>query len=353
MDVAGGRWRGWVGAGMLAALCTLSGGCTTTAIVLLHVQSKVNEGGPAPCVKLNSVARALSPRCGDYVPGSLEAQDVAHAGLPECPLTLATRDPQFWPLLPELMARGAGTASCGVAPLVALAQASLANAPLAAAVPGGEAPACPPFTLASKESLAVMARLGEEDPRAVHHDVMRILSCPEAQQVGLDSVLNQWRAQGRLVPRELGFSPFSALHPSHLASALSQKLEATGHQPRMAFQGRDEGQLPPGFEEALRTSDWTALTWWLTRMPELVHGVPAMRGKPVGWLPLARVLSPGFMPTAQQGPMIDFLLARGANPWQRLPQSPGQSVVQYARQLHSPWVPALDPPPMRTHTAAR
>lgn len=329
-----------------AVLCVLSGGCTTTAIVLFHVQSKVNEGEPAPCVKLNSVAKALSPRCGDYEPGSLSAQDVAHAGLPECPLTLAARDPQFWPLLPELLARGAGTESCGVAPLVALAQRPLA-VPAQALSPDEGLPrpdACPPFTQASKASLAALARLGEEDPRAVHHDVMRILSCPAAQQVGLDSVLNHWRAQGRLVPRELAFSPFSALHPSHLNSVLSQKLEATGHQPRLAFQGRDEAQLPPGFEEALRLSDWAALEWWLTRMPELVRGVPATRGKPVGWLPLARVLSPGFMPTAQQGPVIDFLLARGADPWQRLPQSPGQSVVQYAQQLRSPWLTRLEPP---------
>ncbi len=318
------------------ALGAGASGCTTTAVVFLHVQSKVNEGEPLPCVKLNSVARALSPRCGDFVPGSLKPQDVAQAGLAECPLTLAARDPQFWPLLPELRARGARIETCVTPPWVALAQAP---AQLKAS-----AEACPPYHLASAEALATLKWLGEADPRAVHHDVMRILSCPAAQSAGLDSVLNQWRVQGRLAPRQLAFSPFGALHPSHLNSELAGKLEATGHQAALAFQGRDEGQLPPGFEVALRTSDWPALVWWLDRQPSLLQGVPAMRGKPVGWLPLARVLSPGFMPTEHQGPMLDFLLARGANPWQRLPHSPGQSVVQYAQQLQSPWLATLDPP---------
>jgi hypothetical protein len=337
-----GGWRWLARVGTLVGLgCVLSSGCTT-ALVLMHVQSKVNEGEPAPCVHLNSVERAFSPRCGNYVPGRLAAPDVARSGLPECPLTLAARDPQFWPMLPELSALGARPENCQTPPLVALAQAPVPR----------DGDACPPFTQASVASLAVLARLGEEDPRALHHDVMRILSCPEARSAGLDSVLNRWRAEGRLVPRELAFSPFSALHPSHLDSTLSRKLEATGHAPALAFQGRDEGQLAPGFEEALRTSDWPALAWWLARVPDLVRGVPPMRGRSVGWLPLARVLSPGFMPSAQQGPMIEFLMARGADPWQRLPHAPSQSVVQYARQLQSPWVSVLDPPyPVRAQAA--
>ncbi len=315
--------------GLLVLGCALSGGCTT-AIVLLHVQSKVNEGGPAPCVKLNTVELAFSPRCGDYKPGSLQPQDVARSGLAECPLTLAVRDPEFWPLLPELLDRGARTDMCQSSPWVALAQRS------------GET--CPPFTQASAPIVKALIRLGEDDPRALHHDTMRALSCPQAQQAGLDSVLHHWRTQGRLAPRQLAFSPFSALHPRYLDSLFSRKLEATGHDPRLAFQGRDEGQLAPGFEAALRTSDWGALAWWFERLPELTQGVPATRGKVVGWLPLARVVSPGFMPIEQQGPMIEFLMARGASPWQRLPHAPGQSVVQYAQQLNNPWTSTLNPP---------
>lgn len=324
-----GRVRRWVGLLVLVLGSTLFGGCTT-AIVLLHVQSIANEGEPAPCVKLNTVELAFSPRCGEYRPGSLKPQDVARSGLADCPLTLATRDPQFWPLLPELLERGARTDMCQSPPWVALAQRSREN--------------CPPFTQASAPILKSLVRLGEDDPRALHHDTMRVLSCSEARQAGLDSVLQYWRTQGRLAPRELAFSPFSALHPDYLDSLFSRKLEATGHDPRLAFQGHDEGQLTPGFEEALRTSNWPALAWWFERMPELIQGVPATRGKAVGWLPLARVLSPGFMPLEQQGPMLDFLMSRGASPWQGLPHAPGQSVVQYAKQLHSPWLATLNPP---------
>lgn len=322
----------WVRLGVTAVLCALSSACTTTAIVLLHIQSKVNEGGPTPCVHLNSVERAFSDRCGEFVPGSLKPQDVAHSGMPECPLTLAAREPGFWYLLPELLERGAQTGSCRLPPLVALAQRSPET--------------CPPLHEANASVLKVLVHLGENDPRAFHHDTMRLLSCPHAQQAGLDQVLHGWRLQGRLVPREMSFSAFSALHPSYIGSLFSHKLEATGHDPRLSFLGFDGGKLNHGFEEALRTSDWQALNWWLTRVPELINGVPATRGKTVGWLPLARVLSPGFMPPEQQGPMLEFLIARGANPRQPLPHAPGQTVLQFAQQLQSPWIKILNPAEM-------
>ncbi len=322
----------WVRVGVLAVLCGLTSACTTTAIVLLHIQSKVNEGEPAPCVHLNSVERAFSDRCGEFVPGSLKPQDVAHSGLSDCPLTLAARKPEFWYLLPELLDRGAQTEFCQSPPWVALAQRSLDT--------------CPPFNEANASVLKALIQLGENDPQALHHDTMRVLSCPQAQQVGLDSVLHHWRSQGRLVPREMAFSPFSALHPRYLDSLFSRKLEATGHDPRMSFLGLDGGKLTHGFEEALRTSDWEALAWWFSRVPELINGVPATRGKSLGWLPLARVLSPGFMPPEQQGPMLEFLIGRGANPRQSLPHDPGQTVLQLARQLESPWVKILNPAEM-------
>jgi hypothetical protein len=46
-----------------------------------------------------------------------------------------------------------------------------------------------------------------------------------------------------------------------------------------------------------------------------------------------------------QAAMVAFLLARGADPWQKLPFDAGSSVVQYARTLKSPLVALLDPPP--------
>jgi hypothetical protein len=42
--------------------------------------------------------------------------------------------------------------------------------------------------------------------------------------------------------------------------------------------------------------------------------------------------------------MVRFLMARGANPWQKLPYDRGSSVVQYARSLNSPQLALLDPP---------
>ena len=43
--------------------------------------------------------------------------------------------------------------------------------------------------------------------------------------------------------------------------------------------------------------------------------------------------------------MVEYLMARGASPWQRLPADPGRSVVQLAMDLRSPLLPLLDPPP--------
>ena len=71
-------------------------------------------------MRLNSVERALQSRCGKFEEGSLVTKDVLASGLNVCPLTLAARDPQFWPVLPELLARGALPERCEQAPLQAL-----------------------------------------------------------------------------------------------------------------------------------------------------------------------------------------------------------------------------------------
>jgi len=313
-----------VAALLLTAL--LASGCTTT-LVLMYAHGKLTEGDPAPCIKLNTVERALRERCGPFVHGSLATKDVTASGLPQCPLTLAARDPKFWPVLPELLAKGALPESCLDAPLVALAQAA----------------PCPDFATASAAELQSLRWLAVADARSIHHDAVRMLSCPNARAVRLDDVLDVWLANGLLPATGLPFSPLGALHASHVHSDFAHRLEAQGHSARAAF-GAYAGRLPGGFEEALRTSDWSALDWWLARVPEVVNRVPSTQGNQLDWLPLARVLTPSFMPDpAQQRATVDYLLARGANPWQKLPHSPAHSIVTFARELKSPLLALLNP----------
>ena len=305
----------------------LVSGCTTS-LVLLHLHDKFTEGDPPRCDQLNSVERALRPRCGEFAAGSLLAEDVAASGLPECPLTLAAREPRLWRVLPELLARGASPEACTKAPLVALAQAQ----------------GCPNFSHASADEIAALRWLALADARSVHHDALRLLSCPNARAVGLDGVLDHWASAQWLPNRGLAFSPLSALHPGHLNSPFARLLETQGHVPRQAL-GAYVGELPSGFEVALRDGDWPALDWWLTRVPELVNGSPASRGGHLPWLPLVRVLTPNTMTDeALRRGTVEYLLAHGANPWQPLPQDPRETVVSYARAIGSPLLALLDPP---------
>lgn len=319
--------------------CLLPSGCVSLEVAR-HVHQKLTEGDPVPCFQLNSVERALSERCAPFERGSLKTADVERSGLPVCPLTLAARDPQFWPVLAELLSRGAQPEHCRQSPLAALAAAH----------------PCPDFAAATPTELDAVRWLAQADARSVHHDVMRMLSCPNARAVRLDAVLDDWLAQGLLPAGQLAFSPLAALHPSHLTSPLARSLEAQGHLAQAAFGGY-EGHLPTGFEEALRTSEWHALDWWLARMPELANRVPPSRADQLPWLPLAQVLSPRFMPDAQQQrEAIAYLLARGADPWKRLPHDSSRTVVAFAQELRSPWVGDLDPilrPPARPIATAR
>jgi len=134
------------------------------------------------------------------------------------------------------------------------------------------------------------------------------------------------------------------LHPDALDSKLARDLEADGHTARAAL-GAYQGTLRPGFEEALRTSHWAALEWWLQRAPELARRVPPAQGNQLSWIPLARVLVPSFLahPESQRD-MVAFLLARGADPAQKLPSDPNQSVTAFARGLKSPLVAMLEVP---------
>ena len=305
----------------------LTPGCAAAAIAQ-HAYDKATEGDATPCRKLNTVARALSGRCGAHEPGSLLAKEVQRAGLPRCPLGLAARDPRFWPLLPELLSKGAQPEVCEEPPLVSLAQA----------LP------CPDFGAASPATLQSLRWLAEADPQAVRHDVMRMLSCPSARAVGLHTVLDGWLAQGLLPTRHLGFGPLGALHPDMLGSPLSQALEARGHSAAAGLQGHD-GSLPSGFDAALRSGHHVAIDWWLDRVPALANKVPPLRANQLPWTPLARVITPGYLEDeSRQTAVVRQLMARGANPWRPLPHEPRQSTVTLARLLKSPALAELDPP---------
>ena len=315
--------------------------CTTTSLVLgaagvatdtsipwaiaKHVHQQITDGDPVPCVQLNSVQRALTERCGDFKPGSIKAADVEFAGLGVCPLSVAAREPQFWPVMTELLNKGARVQACQQSPLVDLAQAQVT-----------QTQACPDFESASPASLRTLTALAQSDGRAVHHDVLRLLSCPSARRVGLDRLIDRWMAQGQLPVAGLSFSPLSALHPDHLNSPLAMALQAQGHTVQAALLAQD-GKLPAGFEAALRSSHWVALDWWLARRPELARSVPPAKGTQLPWLPLARVLTPQFLDApGSQAEMVKFLMARGASPSQLLPFDSSKTVQAYAEQLKSP-----------------
>jgi hypothetical protein len=296
--------------------------------IVKHLHGKLTEDDPTPCALLNSVQRVLNARC-DYQPGRIRTADIAKSGLQECPLALATRDPRLWRALPELLDKGASISQCPGSPLVALAD----NDP------------CPNFQAAPPEVLKAITTLAENDPRAVRHDVFRMLSCPNARAAGLDRVLYTWLDRGQLEPGKLSFSPLSAADPDFLVTRFGHELEVAGHKPEVALDGYD-GALPSGFEEALRQSNWAALDWWLYRLPQLANLAPPQRGGQLGWVPLQRVLLPGYLefPTTQRD-MVAFLMARGASPYQKLPFDQGKTVLTFAAQMKSPLLALLDPQP--------
>jgi len=328
-------------------------GCTAPAVIIgaigvatdtsvtwsiaKHVHDKWVEGGPVPCYYLNSVERALAPHCLPYQPGLMKAADLAATNrLPMCSLAMAARDKRLWPALPELIAKGQKPDDCSHSPLVELAQAD----------------ACPDFTAASpevRESLLWLA----QDRHAIHHDVVRMLSCPSARAAGFDQVVARWVAQGRMPAGRIGFSPLSALHPDVLNTPLAAQLEASGHSVRVALDPYD-GKLRPGFEEAFRSGNFQALDWWLARAPELANRVPARQGDQLPWVPLAKTLGNGWLDQqSQQQAMVEFLLARGANPGYRLPYQPSMTVLGMAREMNSPMVPLLERASLRSRVAGR
>lgn len=305
--------------------------------IVKHVHDKLVEGGPVPCFRLNSVERALAAHCAPYVPGTIQRDDIATSRLPLCPLAVAAREPRTWPVLAELIDKGAMPEACASAPLVELAQARV----------------CPDFGQASPASRDSLLWLAQADARSVHHDVVRMLSCPQARAVGFDRVLERWVAEGAMPVGRVGFSPLSALHPDLLGSPLAAQLEAQGHR---ALAGLDpyDGVLRPGFEEAFRSGHFAALDWWLARAPELADRVPPPQGNQLPWVPLAQALNPQALDQpAQQQAMVEYLLAHGANPARRLPHQPDMTVLRLARQMGSPMLPLLERAADRPRVAAR
>jgi hypothetical protein len=262
--------------------------------IVKHVHAQITADDPTPCAMLNSVQRALNARC-PFEPGSIKTADLAKSGLQGCPLSVATSDMRVWRALPELIEKGAKSESCARAPLQDLA----------------EADACPDFQSASPEVLKAIVHLAETDPRSVRHDVFRMFSCPRARAAGLDRVLVGWLDAGKLQPGTLSFSPLEAIDPQLLVSRFGRELQTAGHSPSAALDNYD-GALPSGFEEALRTANWTALEWWFFELPQLANIAPPSRGGQMSWVPLQRVLLPGFLAdSAAQPEMVSFLLAHG------------------------------------------
>ena len=314
--------------GLLASATGVATDTSVTWDIVKHVHGKITEDDAPPCALLNSVQRALNARC-DYTPGRIRREDLARSGLQECPLAAATRDPRLWRALPELLDKGARADACPGSPLVALA----------------EAEPCPDFASASPAVLGAIRSLAETDPRAIRHDVFRMLGCPKARAAGLDRVLVTWLDRGDLEPAKLSFSPLGAADPELLVSHFGHELEVAGHKPEAALDGYD-GTLPSGFEEALRNSNWAALDWWLYRLPQLANLAPPQRGGQLAWVPLQRVLLPGFLRYPQsQRDMVRFLMARGADPRQKLPSDPNRTVATFAARMNSPMLALLEPPP--------
>ncbi len=325
-----------------AAMIGLIGVATDTSVswsIVKHIHDKWVEGGPVPCYRLDSVERALAPHCQPYLRGTIKAAELAAPHkLPLCPLAVAARDPRLWPVLPELIEKGALPETCARAPLAELAQVD----------------ACPDFAAASTPVRESMLWLAQADARAVHHDVVRMLTCPSARAVGFDRAIARWVEQGQMPAGRLGFSPLSALHPDVLGSPLAAQLEAQGHTARAGLDPYN-GTLRSGFEEAFRSGHFEALEWWLARAPELANRVPPPQGDQLPWVPLAKTLSNDWLERPEQRQrMAEFLLARGANPAVRLPHQPDMTVLRLARQVKSPLVPLLEsaPAPARARVAA-
>lgn len=329
LAVGAAALAGCTAPGLLISAAGIATDTSMTWDIVKHVHGKLTEDDPTPCLLLNSVQRALNARC-EFVAGSIRRADLASTGLQACPLVAATQDARLWRALPELIDSGASTERCSRSPLQALADAD----------------PCPDFTSASPAVLKALVFLAESDPRAVRHDVFRMLGCPSARAAGFDRVLLGWLDRGSLVPGSLSFSPLDAAHPDLLVARFGRELEVAGHTAETALDHYD-GSLPSGFEEALRASHWAALEWWLYRLPRLANEAPPTRGGQLAWVPLQRVLLPGYLKDGgSQREMVVFLMGHGADPRRKLPFDPSKTVAGFAAAMKSPMLAVLEPAPV-------
>ncbi len=185
-----------------------------------------------------------------------------------------------------------------------------------------------------------------------------MLGCTRARSAGLDQVLTTWLDRGLLTPGKLSFNPLEALDPDLIGTRLARDLVVAGFSASTALDHYD-GSLPSGFEEALRRSHWPALDWWLYELPQLANTAPPSRGAQMDWVPLQRVLLPGFLQDpASQAQMVNYLIAHGADPRKKLPFDPDKTVIAFAASIKSPMLALLNPPvaapaPPPTTLAAR
>jgi hypothetical protein len=207
-----------------------------------------------------------------------------------------------------------------------------------------EVDACPNFQAASPQVLKAFVYLAESDrarnpARRVSH-----VQLQQRRAAGLDQVLVGWLDPRRAAGGNALVQPARSARPGNARLALRRELQIAGHSPQRRST-TTTGVLQSGFEEALRTSNWAALEWWFYELPQLLNVAPPSRGAQLPFVPLQRVLLPGYLPDqAAQGEMVKYLLARGANPRQKLPFDPGRNVVGFAMSIRSPMLALLDEP---------
>jgi hypothetical protein len=277
------------------------------------------------CSDMHTVERALSERCGEYVPGRLAEADVNRAAPEECPLTVATVEPRRWKMLPELMSKGARADRCTIAPFTALLK-QRSDAQLDAALRS-----------ASLSEVAALRSIASNDPQAIQPNVVRWLSSPAAREAGLHGVLHTWVERGQLDPRRTGFEPLAWLHPSALTTPLAGLFLDRGQRADVAMRSN-----PGAMEDALRTGDFAAMDWWFSRVPGLTDLVVDNRQLRINWRPLAYVATPGVIADSRlRQDVARHLLTRGADPNATLPQDPAVTVMAQAQRTSPDLVPLM------------
>ena len=234
----------------------------------------------------------------------------------------ATRDARLWRALPELIEKGAGYERCARSPLQDLA----------------EIDACPNFQAAPRRrSCKAIVYLADNDPRSVRHDVFRMLSCRNARA---PSASTRCSSAGSIAascsPARCRSARSRRSIPRCWCRASAASCEVAGHSPQRCARPLRR-QPAGGFEEALRTSHWAALEWWFYELPQLANRAPPSRGAQMAWVPLQRVLLPGYLVNPDtQADTVRFLMAHGADPRIKLPFDQGKNVITFAAADQEP-----------------